>query len=113
MSDASFTAGTASRQALIVAEFIPHPRGTLRGFVNVAVGGITLVGCRVIVKPDGRAWVQAASSVQVDAAGNTLRGSNGWPIRERVVSFGSREAERAWSDEVIRILRTEQPEALA
>jgi hypothetical protein len=32
------------------------------------------------VKPDGRAWVQAASSVQVDAAGNTLRG-NDCPLR--------------------------------
>jgi hypothetical protein len=49
MSGSSFTAGTSPRQALIVAEFIPHPRGTLRG-------------------------------------------NDGWPIRERVVSFGSREA---------------------
>jgi hypothetical protein len=113
MSVSSLTAGKSPRQELIVSEFIPHPRGTLRGFLDVTINGVTLAGCRLIVKSDGRAWVQAQSSVKIDATGNTLRGSNGWPIRERVVSFGSREAERAWSDEVIRILRTKQPEALA
>jgi hypothetical protein len=113
MSVSSLTAGKSPRQELIVSEFTPHPRGTLRGFVDVTINGVTLAGCRLIVKPDGRAWVQAASSVQVDAAGNTLRGSNGWPIRERVVSFGSREAERAWSDSVIEVLRAEQPDVLA
>jgi hypothetical protein len=74
---------------------------------------MTLIACRVYATADGRAWVQPPTTARVDSAGNVIRGADGWPIRDRVVSFGGRAAETAWSDSVIEVLRAEQPGSLA
>ncbi len=96
---------------IIVEEFTPVVRNTLRGFARVALpSGMILSDVSVHVSGE-TAWASPASKPVLNRDGVATRDSTGKIRYVPVVSFARRDLRDRFSNGVIEALRGSHPEA--
>jgi hypothetical protein len=95
-----------------VTGFKPVHKNTLRGFVSVTYGSLTLHDCPVHVHTSGRAWIGLPGKPQLDSEGRQKRDVNGKPAYTPFAEWANREVSDRFSLEVIEQLRQRYPNAL-
>jgi hypothetical protein len=98
---------------VIIEEFKPLRRNSLRGFVRVRMpSGVTFHDVSVHCS-NGTYWASPASKPQINRDGACLRGKDGKILYVPIVSFASRELRDKFSVAVIDATRLAHPEAFA
>ena len=80
---------TAQNQAIIVDEFTPVTRNTLRGFCKVILPSGMVLSDVSIHLDSGKAWASPASKPMLDRDGNVLRDPGGKIRYSPIVGFAS------------------------
>jgi hypothetical protein len=98
--------------AIVVTEFKPLVKGTLRGFAEVHLpSGMKLHDVQIL-ETNGRWWAGAPSKPQLNRDGVALRDTAGKIKYQPVVSFASKAIRDRFSDSVIAALWLAYPEVV-
>jgi DNA-binding cell septation regulator SpoVG len=73
---------TAAIQVLAIRKL--DGKSTVKAFVDVQIGGVTLKGCKIVQQPDQRAWLAMPSTKSDRGWNNVVELSK--PLRERATA---------------------------
>lgn len=102
----------AVKNAVIVEEFTPLCRNTLRGFAKIVLPSGMILSDVAIHVSHGAAWASPASKPMVSRDGMVVKDASGKVRYVPIVSFASKELRDRFSGAVIEALRASYPEAL-
>lgn len=95
---------------LVVDEFKPLQKNTLRGFCRLLLPeGLILHDVSVHVR-DGRAWASPPGKPMLSREGVQMRDAAGKPLFAPVLSFTGKADQAAFSTAVVDALRRTHPE---
>ena len=97
---------------LVVLEFVPVRRETLRGFCRVQLTGGMILTSVSVHQDERRWWAMPGSTVMVDRAGIGMRDADGKLRHVAQIEWVDREHKHRFSGAVIAALRRAFPEAL-
>jgi hypothetical protein len=101
------------RNTIIIEDFVPVARNTLRGFARVRMpSGMVLHDVAIHQKGEA-AWANPSSKPQLDRNGQQMKDAAGKAMWAPIVSFGSRELRDKFSASVIDALRASYPDVLS
>jgi hypothetical protein len=98
--------------AFLIREFIPMPRNTLVGFVEVQTPSGVVYHDVSVHRKEGSIWASPASKPRLGRDGTQMKDAAGKGLWTPVVSFASKEVREKWSRAVIDALRVSNPEVL-
>ncbi|WP_114910734.1 hypothetical protein [Acidibrevibacterium fodinaquatile] len=102
-----------SSREIVVSDWKPLRRGTLRGFVTVSMPSGMIVREVSIGQSHGRAWAMPPSKPMIDRNGCVMLDDAGRRRYSPVIEFISKSVRDRWSSSVVDALREAHPEALA
>ena len=96
---------------VVLENWRPLVRNTLRGFATVRVGALKISDVAVHVKND-RTWAQLPSKPQIGQDGIARRNDAGKIQYSPVIEWTTRESADRFSDGVVAAINGEHPDAL-
>jgi hypothetical protein len=104
--------GKGAAVSIIIEEFVPVPRNSLRGFARVRLpSGLVLHDVSIHVKGDS-SWVAPSSKPMIARDGPVIKGPDGKIKYSPVVSFATKELRDKFSASVIAAMRAHRPDML-
>jgi hypothetical protein len=101
-----------SSREIVVSDWKPLRRGTLRGFVTATLpSGLIMHEISVFVS-NGRAWAMPPSKPMIDRNGCVMLDDAGKKRYSPLFEFASPEIRHRWSEAVVAALLAAHPEAL-
>lgn len=98
---------------IVLEEFRPVERNTLRGFARLTVPELGMVLHDVAVHArDGRAWASPPGRPMVGRDGVQMRDAAGKPQFAPTLGFTSRADQDGFSAAVVAVVRARHPEAV-
>jgi hypothetical protein len=99
---------------VIIEEFKPVAKNTLRGFVRVQLpSGMIMAEVSIHIGADGKPWASPPSRPMVDRDGTAMRdqvtGKTRW---QSLITFASGRIRHEWSRQIIQALLKQFPDAL-
>jgi DNA-binding cell septation regulator SpoVG len=102
-----------SGRQIVVSDWKPLRKGSLRGFVTVSMPSGMTVHEVSIMQSNGRAWASPPSKPMIDRDGRVMLDDAGKRRYSPIIAFQSKEIRDRWSEAVIAALLAAHPEALA
>jgi hypothetical protein len=99
--------------SILISDFKPLHRATLRGFFNAAMPSDLVLHEVALHHRDGTWWVQPASKPMLSRDGTVLRDDAGKIRYSPIVSFRTKQARDRFNRAVLEALRATHPEAFA
>ena len=101
-----------SGRQIVVSDWKPLRKGSLRGFVTVSMPSGMTVHEVSIMQSNGRAWASPPSKPMIDRNGCVMLDDAGKRRYAQIIEFASAEIRHRWSEAVIAALLAAYPEAL-